>query len=460
MLRVALGAPVVWLVHTGGCRGVVVGAVVPRRGEVGDFMGFGVRDGAAMREANSPRRTSPRHAQVTPERALELNRKYKGDDGGGRVADPHHVTASRQLHFALKLVSSDVRGQVDCGFACGGGARTRPRLRNSKGIYVKNPAVVAAARSAGVAYKNAVKTAKRVVTKINEGMWQSSAPAPGARVAGSGRPNVLPPEWQDAASKQAKKWRGFFSVKDMHEFLQRELQQTFSVSTLARAMNNAGWNKRRVLVKPHVSAKQKQDRIDFSRSTLDQVEKLGGWTSANCTRPQDKVAWIDVDEKWFVTLCVKGRMWHIDADDFNFAPRMVARLEKAFARKKREKTKGIHAPVSEEWLIPDIVVTTQPAQSPDTNICDLAFFSASQTAVQKRRREQGHAFDVDKLEDDVEKVFNQYPNEKLRAMWDTKAKVLQKIVHAEGGYNYNLHGPVMTAHRKGALTWDFPTYGK
>ena len=288
VLRVALGAPVVWLVHTGGCRGVVVGAVVPRRGEVGDFMGFGVRDGAAMREANSPRRTSPRHAQVTPERALELNRKYKGDDGGGRVADPHHVTASRQLHFALKLVSSDVRGQVDCGFACGGGARTRPRLRNSKGIYVKNPAVVAAARSAGVDYKNAVKTAKRVVTKINEGKWQSSAPVPGGRVAGSGRPNVLPPEWQDAASKQAKKWRGFFSVKDMHEFLQRELQQTFSVSTLARAMNNAGWNKRRVLVKPHVSAKQKQDRIDFSRSTLDQVEKLGGWTSANCTRPQER----------------------------------------------------------------------------------------------------------------------------------------------------------------------------
>ena len=110
------------------------------------------------------------------------------------------------------------------------------------------------------------------------------------------------------------------------------------------------------------TARATRTRIDFSRYTLDQLEKLGGWTSANCTRPQDKVAWIDVDEKWFFTLCVKGRMWHIDADDFNFAPRMVDRLEKAFARKKREKTKGIHAPVSEEWLIPDIVVTTQPAE--------------------------------------------------------------------------------------------------
>ena len=137
---------------------------------------------------------------------------------------------------------------------------------------------------------------------------------------------------------------------------------------------------------------------------------------------------------------------------------MVDRLEKAFARMKREKTDGSRAPVEEQWLIPNIVVTTQPAQSPDTNICDLAFFSASQAAVQKRRREQGHAFDVDKLEDDVEKVFNQYPVESLCKMWNTKARVLQKIVYAKGGNDYKLHGDVVAPHTRGVPKWKFNLY--
>ena len=33
------------------------------------------------------------------------------------------------------------------------------------------------------------------------------------------------------------------------------------------------------------------------------------------------------------------------------------------------------------------------------------------------------------MEDDVEKVFDQYPNERLRAMWDTNAKMLQNILY-------------------------------
>ena len=108
--------------------------------------------------------------------------------------------------------------------------------------------------------------------------------------------------------------------------------------------------------------------------------------------------------------------------------------------------------------VPDVIVTTQSAQSPDCNLCDLAFFSASSVGVRKRRRVEGRGFDVDKLEDDVEKVFNQYPVESLCKMWNTKARVLQKIVYAKGGNDYKLHGDVVAPHTRGVPKWKFNLY--
>ena len=135
----------------------------------------------------------------------------------------------------------------------------------------------------------------------------------------------------------------------------------------------------------------------------------------------------------------------------------VGKLNTHFAQLKTDVVHGVRSKVDAD-SIPDIKVTTQSPQSPDTNICDLAFFSASSVGVRKRRRVQGRGFDVDKLEDDVEKVFKQYPTENLCRMWNTKAAVLQKIVRADGRNDYDLHGKVATAHARGERKWNFPSY--
>ena len=51
--------------------------------------------------------------------------------------------------------------------------------------------------------------------------------------------------------------------------------------------------------------------------------------------------------------------------------------------------------------IPQIKVVTQPAQSPDLNLCDLAFFRAIDTAVRKIRRGKERSFDINQLCEDV-----------------------------------------------------------
>ena len=67
-------------------------------------------------------------------------------------------------------------------------------------------------------------------------------------------------------------------------------------------------------------------------------------------------------------------------------------------------------------LSPKIVVITQPAQSPDMNINDLAFFRALDTAVRKQRRGESNEFDKDKLVADVLKAHAGYPSEQLEKM--------------------------------------------
>ena len=137
----------------------------------------------------------------------------------------------------------------------------------------------------------------------------------------------------------------------------------------------------------------------------------------------------------------------------------IEQLNDDFNMYKRQRTQGVAVRAQSRIPdVPDVIVTTQSAQSPDCNLCDLAFFSASSVRVRKRRRVEGRGFDVDKLEDDVEKVFNQYPVESLCKMWNTKARVLQKIVYAKGGNDYKLHGDVVAPHTRGVPKWKFKLY--
>ena len=70
---------------------------------------------------------------------------------------------------------------------------------------------------------------------------------------------------------------------------------------------------------------------------------------------------------------------------------------------------------------PQIKVITQPAQSPDLNICDLAFFSALATAVRKVRRGK-RSFEIEQLVSDVYEALDDYPSAKIEKMWQTRSR--------------------------------------
>lgn len=73
---------------------------------------------------------------------------------------------------------------------------------------------------------------------------------------------------------------------------------------------------------------------------------------------------------------------------------------------------------------PRIELVQQPAQSPDFNICDLAFFRALAVAVRKRRRSTMRGpkrFDIPTLVEDVETAFKEYPLSSWRRCGSTRA---------------------------------------
>jgi hypothetical protein len=95
-------------------------------------------------------------------------------------------------------------------------------------------------------------------------------------------------------------------------------------------------------------------------------------------------------------------------------------------------------------LTPRIRVRTQPAQSPDVNICDLAFFRALACALRKRRRvaagvSRSVLFDLDKLAADAQAAFEAYDEETLDQMWAYKTLIMQRIIDADGWNNYERH---------------------
>ena len=96
---------------------------------------------------------------------------------------------------------------------------------------------------------------------------------------------------------------------------------------------------------------------------------------------------------------------------------------------------------------PLIVLVTQSAQSPDFNICDLAFFRALSVAVRKRRRtimRGAKRFDIDQLVEDVHEAFLEYDSDQLEKMWQHKTYVIGAVLTTApkvGGSNYPKHDP-------------------
>jgi hypothetical protein len=89
---------------------------------------------------------------------------------------------------------------------------------------------------------------------------------------------------------------------------------------------------------------------------------------------------------------------------------------------------------------PKIEVRTQPAQSPDMNVNDLALFRALDVAVRKSRRGMKKGlFDKEQLVKDVLAAAAAYPTEQLEKMWDYKSYVMEQVKASKGGNDYPRH---------------------
>lgn len=93
-----------------------------------------------------------------------------------------------------------------------------------------------------------------------------------------------------------------------------------------------------------------------------------------------------------------------------------------------------------EWLAAiqatgcKIMLYNQPAQSPDLNLLDLAFFASIQSfyyeAAPNNERE---------LIKEVERAFENYPCNKMNRMWLTLQSCCNKILEIDGCNHYSLH---------------------
>jgi hypothetical protein len=89
---------------------------------------------------------------------------------------------------------------------------------------------------------------------------------------------------------------------------------------------------------------------------------------------------------------------------------------------------------------PTIEVRTQPANSPDMNVNDLALFRALDVAVRKSRRGMKRGlFDKDQLVKDVLAAAAAYSTEQLEKMWDYKSYVMEQVKASKGGNDYPRH---------------------
>ena len=90
------------------------------------------------------------------------------------------------------------------------------------------------------------------------------------------------------------------------------------------------------------------------------------------------------------------------------------------------------------YVLPCIPIT-QPAQAPDFNVCDLAFFCAHNNykRFQKQMKLESVG-DVKKLVEHVLTTFSKFPEETLADMWRTKSRVLLAAYASNGGNEYKL----------------------
>jgi hypothetical protein len=77
---------------------------------------------------------------------------------------------------------------------------------------------------------------------------------------------------------------------------------------------------------------------------------------------------------------------------------------------------------------------TQPAQSPDTNLLDLSFFRALQSA----QWDHGFATEIDGLIAQVVRAYDEFPTRKINFGFLTLQSCLDEILCSNGGNTYSI----------------------
>ena len=111
----------------------------------------------------------------------------------------------------------------------------------------------------------------------------------------------------------------------------------------------------------------------------------------------------------------------------------------ATSRKEWAKLQTIWA--QKGWTID---ITTQPAQSPDLNMNDLAFFNSLQSDVSCKYHTK-----IGELRDSVLEAWREYPAARLESCWRSIYNVYRGILDDNGGHDYKRHGRSRNMFRNG-----------
>ncbi len=84
----------------------------------------------------------------------------------------------------------------------------------------------------------------------------------------------------------------------------------------------------------------------------------------------------------------------------------------------------------------NIRIIKQPAQSPDCNVNDLAFFSSISSSVRRRQR-GSEPYDIGGLVENVQTAFKEYPSGKVARGFDQKSRILKCIINCGGGNDFH-----------------------
>ena len=84
-------------------------------------------------------------------------------------------------------------------------------------------------------------------------------------------------------------------------------------------------------------------------------------------------------------------------------------------------------------MVDSIKLYTQPAQSPDLNVCDLGFFASLQAHYYRTSPK-----DAIELIEMVKLSYTSYPAEKLNRIWLTLQSCMNEIIEDGGGNRYKI----------------------